>query len=147
MRTALSPPQDASRVPVGFQLTNQQRESGWALSLCCRVRASFIPAQVDDRCIDLWAAVSLSVTMWQLTRYQAARHTLTTVQNTQSDSHTSLALQMWGNGMFLPMVFTSKNEVQKFTNTAEIPPSLLSAALRKALWGFFSGHKSETKNK
>lgn len=42
IRMALSPPHEASRVPDGLQLTNQHRESGCALSLWTRVKASFI---------------------------------------------------------------------------------------------------------
>lgn len=42
IRMVLSPPHEARSVPLGLQLTNQQRESGCALNLCTRDRASFM---------------------------------------------------------------------------------------------------------
>lgn len=42
IRMALSPPHEASRAPDGLQLTNQHRESGCALNLWTRVKASFM---------------------------------------------------------------------------------------------------------
>ena len=43
---ALSPPQEAIRVAVGFQATCQQRESGWAVNRSTRTSASFIAPPV-----------------------------------------------------------------------------------------------------
>lgn len=42
IRTALSPPHEASRAPFGLQETDQQRESGCALILWTTTRASFM---------------------------------------------------------------------------------------------------------
>lgn len=43
---ALSPPHEASRAPLGLQETNQQQESGCALILWTRDRASFMATQI-----------------------------------------------------------------------------------------------------
>lgn len=42
IRTVLSPPHEASNVPAGFHRTDQQRESGWALSFWTEDKVSFI---------------------------------------------------------------------------------------------------------
>lgn len=45
IRTVLSPPHEASNVPAGFHLTDQHRESGWALSFWTDDKVSFISDQ------------------------------------------------------------------------------------------------------
>lgn len=46
IRIVLSPPHEASNVPAGFHLTDQQRESGWALSFWTEDKVSFISDQL-----------------------------------------------------------------------------------------------------
>ena len=131
IRMALSPPHEASSVPDGLQLTNQQRESGWALCLWSRVRACFMSEPLPP---------TLPDGSWRLTDPETTTTTTRVWQAAQasSDKHGPLTQHRtccWcsNGGEFTPKYQSSQN----YGHHRYCRHLWLSGASRKALWDSF----------
>lgn len=136
---ALSPPHEASSVPDGLQLTNQHRESGCALSLWTRDRASFMSELL--KCLLTHCPLPLTVN-WHNDAL------LTTRTNKQcycpeQESLFSFKRNWVGKGkMYLhqwPKYKSSQTQLHR-----KCRHLWLSGALREALWGVTSKHSSKS---